>query len=96
MRYVQYPAYTFINTQAMYYPETIRVAFAEYLKKEGVESFRVHYDRLLNEYLRITGVPLFATTPCLFEHIGEVSTGLSVAFHRAGCFSKKKKIPKQE
>jgi hypothetical protein len=84
----RYPVLTFCGTQAMYYPEPIRIAFAEYLRREGVDSFRRPYDGLLQEYLRLTGIPLFVTTPCLFEHIGEVTTGLSWCFHRAGQFVK--------
>jgi hypothetical protein len=87
--YKPYPAGSFGGTQAMYYPEPIRIAFAEYLKREGVESFRTAYDYMLREYLILTGTPCFATTPCLFQHIGEVSTGLSMAFARAGYFEKK-------
>jgi hypothetical protein len=86
--YSTYPSHTFANTQAMYYPEPIRLAFGEYLKREGVDTFRLHYDQLMAEYLNSMGTPLLVTTPCLVQHIGEVSTGLSFAFHRAGCFSR--------
>jgi hypothetical protein len=88
--YTRYPAYAFFGTQAMYYPDPSRRAFAEYLKDYGVETFRTHYDLLLSEYLRFTGIPLFVTTPCLFEHVGDIGTGLAPFFHRAGRISNRK------
>jgi hypothetical protein len=86
--YNPYPPASFGGTQAMYYPEPVRVAFAEYLKREGVDSFRTAYDYMLREYLLLTGIPCFATTPCLFKHIGVVSTGLSMGFATAAHFKK--------
>lgn len=74
--YTRYPAEKYAGSQAMYYSESVRTGFAEYLAVEGRESFRMGYDLVLREYLKRTGIPLFSTTPCLFEHIGEVGTGL--------------------
>jgi hypothetical protein len=87
--YNRYPAYAFGGTPAMYYPESIRLAFAEYLKKEGVDSFRLAYDWLLREYMMATGIPCFATAPSLFQHIGKVTTGLSANYVGAGFFNKR-------
>jgi len=86
---VRFPAFTFNGTQAMYYPEPVRIGFSQYLESEGVDVYRMPYDWLLSEYLRLTGIPLFVTSPCLYQHIGDVTTGLSWGFHRAGKFSKK-------
>ncbi|MGO8926568.1 MAG: hypothetical protein ACLQU3_06750 [Limisphaerales bacterium] len=86
--YTRYPP-PFFGTQAMYYPEPIRVAFAEHLKHEGVDSFLKHYDGVLRDYVAVTGIPLFVTTPILFQHIGEVSTGCSEDFHFARSFARK-------
>jgi hypothetical protein len=74
--YTRYDVNSYAGSQAMYYPESIRVGFAEYIAAEGRETYRMGYDLLLREYLKLTGIPLFATTPCLFQHIGEVGTGL--------------------
>lgn len=87
--YRPYPVLMFGGTQAMYYSEPIRAAFAEYLRREGVDKIRLPYDYLFREYLTQTGTPLFVTTPCLFQHIGAVTTGLSHIFHHAPAFSKK-------
>ncbi|MGO8928026.1 MAG: hypothetical protein ACLQU3_14235 [Limisphaerales bacterium] len=74
--YSLYPVNDYAGSQAMYYPESVRVAFAEYMAAEGRDIYRMGYDLLLREYLKFTGIPLFATAPCLFQHIGEVGTGL--------------------
>jgi len=81
-----YPAHVFGGTQAVYYPESVRTGFADYLKTHGVDSFRTAYDYLLREYLMRTGIPCFASAPCLFQHVGTVSTGLSMKFAKAGFF----------
>jgi hypothetical protein len=90
--YTRYPADRFFGNQAMYYPESVRVTYAEYLKKEGVEAYRTNPDLLLSLYLKQTGIPLFCTTPCLFQHIGAKGTGQwggkNWRLHTAGNFAK--------
>jgi len=86
--YRRYPAEEYEGAQAMYYPESVRAVLAEYFKKEGVETWRTPYDWLLGEYLTMTGIPLFISTPCLFQHIGDISSVFSPGFHRAKHFGK--------
>lgn len=86
--YASYPARGFYGTQAMYYPEEIRIAFAEYLKINGVDAYRLPYDLLLKDYLQTYGVPLFTTVPSLVQHIGEIGTGVGLTFHSARKFEK--------
>jgi hypothetical protein len=69
----------------MYYPETVRAGFADYLKCHGVDSMRLPYDVLLRNYLWKERIRLVATFPCLFQHIGEISTGLG-NFHKTRQF----------
>jgi len=83
--YAPYPARRFFGTQAMYYPEAIRRGFAEYLRANGVDRHVHPYDLLLRTYLQSHGVSLFATVPCLAQHVGEISTGLG-GFHKAANF----------
>ena len=80
--YALYPIREFFGTQAMYYPEQVRMGIAEYLKYDIVDPPRLPYDLLLKEYLHKQGIPLFATIPCLVQHIGTISTGLGT-FHQA-------------
>ena len=84
--FVSYPADSFFGLQAMYYPEAIRQGFATYLKQNALETFRIQHDFLLGEYARKEKIPIFAAIPCLFQHIGEVSTGLAQFFHQAHRF----------
>jgi hypothetical protein len=83
--YVRYPVPVFYGTQAMYYPEKVRIEFADYLKRHGVDSMRLPYDLLLRMYLWKERIPLFVTIPCLFQHVGEISTGLG-NFHKSRQF----------
>lgn len=83
--YVGYPVPVFYGTQAMYYPEAVRVGFADYLKCHGVDSMRLPYDLLLRNYLWKERIRLVATFPCLFRHVGEISTGLG-NFHKTRQF----------
>ena len=92
--FADYPPSKFFGTQAMYFPAGVGSVFCDYLASEGVVNFRMHYDLLLAEFLLRTGIPLFATRPCLFEHIGEVGTGLAPFFHRAGSFHRRR--PRKE
>jgi hypothetical protein len=69
----------------MYYPEEVRAGFAEYLKRHGVDSMRLPYDLLLRNYLWKESIRLLAAIPCLFQHVGEVGTGLG-NFHKPAQF----------
>jgi hypothetical protein len=85
--FVPYIIDRFYGLQAMYYPDSVRAGFADYLLKNGVESYSMPYDLLFREYLQKAGIPLFAAIPSLFQHIGQISTGLSERFHQARSFS---------
>lgn len=84
--FVSYPASSFFGTQAIYYPEAVRQGFSTCLHENALVTFRNHYDFLLRDYAEQEKVPMFAAIPCLFQHIGEVSTGLAQFFHRAHQF----------
>jgi hypothetical protein len=84
--YVPYPAQLFFGLCAMYYPDAIRSDFANYLEIHGVNSFKTPHDLLLGKYSQDSGIPIFAAMPCLFQHVGELSTGLSESFYQASCF----------
>jgi alpha 1,2-mannosyltransferase len=86
--YTPYPNRSFYGTQAMYYPQSVRQGFAAYLKINGVELNRAPYDLLLGGYLDSEGIPLLATSPSLFQHVGARSTGLGLLFHQAPDFQK--------
>jgi hypothetical protein len=83
--YATYPVTTFFGTQAIYYPESIRASFAAYIEETGLKVFRSPYDMLLKEYIRMMGIPLYVTVPCLVQHVGVVGTGLG-QFHLARQF----------
>jgi hypothetical protein len=82
VHHVPYQIRTFFGTQAMYYPESVRIGWTDFLEANGVITFKAPYDLLLKEYLVKEGIPLFAASPSLVQHIGRVGTGLG-AFHQA-------------
>lgn len=84
--YVTHSRNGFYGTQAIYFPESVRTHFADYLKKRGVESYEIPYDWLLGEYLKRNSIYLFLTIPCLAQHIGVVSTGLAGWSHQTAYF----------
>ena len=83
--FVSYPASSFFGSQAIYYPEAVRQGFSMYLHENALVTFSYPYDFLISDYAQQEKVPMFAAIPCLFQHIGEVSTGLGF-FHRAHRF----------
>jgi hypothetical protein len=83
--YAPYLTSRFYGTQAMYYPEEVRMGFAGFMKAYGVNTMRHPYDILLRMYLENLGIPLFGATPCLVQHVGEISTGLG-KFHKTRQF----------
>lgn len=83
--FAEYPVPWFYGTQGMYFPAGVRAAFAAYLKRNGVDAFRVPYDLLLKDFLTERRVPLFATVPSLVQHTGVQTTGLG-SFHQAAGF----------
>lgn len=83
--YVEFPFGQFIGTQGIYYPTKIREGFAKYLKAHGVVANSYIYDFLLREYLMQSGIPLFATAPCLIQHIGKISA-IQFPWHEAPNF----------
>jgi hypothetical protein len=82
----RYDIDNFWGTQGMYYTDSLRLAFANYLKAEGVDKFRIPYDILLKEFLKRRNIPLFVAVPTLVQHIGMVSTGLG-NFHNTEWFA---------
>lgn len=71
--YVEYPHDAFSGTQGIYYPMKVRQGFAKHLKAHGLKASGEHYDIILKKYLIQSGIPLFATAPCLIQHMGKTS-----------------------
>lgn len=71
--FIEYPHEDFFGIQGIYYPAAIREDFAKYLKIHGLAGNKTYHDFLLREYLSQCGIPLFATAPCLIQHIGKTS-----------------------
>ena len=83
--FVEYPYEDFFGTQGIYYPEKIRRGFAKHLKVHGVVANETHYDFILRQYLIQSHIPLFATSPCLIQHIGRTSA-IKTVWHESSDF----------
>lgn len=83
--YVEYPYDQFYGTQGIYYPTEVQKGFAKYLKVQGVVGNKNHYDLLLREYLLQSSIPMFATAPCLIQHIGRTSV-IETPWHESSDF----------
>ncbi len=85
--FVRYPTQRFYGTQAIYFPEAVREEFMRFMRVFGVNTMKHPYDILLRWYLVNGYIPLFAAKPCLFQHVGEISTGLG-KFHKTRQFQR--------
>lgn len=78
------PAYEhFYGAQAILYPVGIRDEYMAYLVDHTIHK---PHDLALPQVLRALGIPLYATAPCLVQHMGSVSQGVSGSFHRSDSF----------
>lgn len=71
---VEYPPEKFLGLQGIYYTSRTRQGFAKYLKIHGLVVLEKAHDLLLGDYLAREGIPLFATSPSLVQHIGKKSS----------------------
>lgn len=78
--YVSYPTHRFYGTQAIYFPESVREEFMRFIRIYGVNTWKHNHDIMLRWYLQHMNIPLFATKPCLFQHVGEAGSGFG-KFH---------------
>lgn len=83
--YEIYDTDSFFGTQAVYFTDRTRMAFAEYLKEKAIDKPGAPYDMELRMFCHSSGAKIVATTPSLVQHIGKESTGLG-GFHQAAQF----------
>ena len=76
--FVEYPAYMFFGTPAMYYPEPVRRQFSWFLKNFAVDQFNGPYDLVLRDFIQERNIPLLACNPNLAQHVGVKSATLGV------------------
>jgi hypothetical protein len=86
-----YPAdpATYFGSQGIVYPRKVAGEFLEHLGKT-VQVGEKATDTAMRQFTLATKIPLFFITPCLMEHMGDVSVGHNPPydgyFYRAGCF----------
>jgi len=72
--FVEYSPERYFGMQGIYYTSKTRQGFAKYLKLHGLVALDKLHDLLLGDYLIQAGLPLFATSPSLVQHIGKKSS----------------------
>ncbi len=72
--FAEYSPERYFGMQGIYYTSKTRQGFAKYLKMHGLVTFEKLHDLLLGDYLIQAGLPLFATSPSLVQHIGGKSS----------------------
>lgn len=80
----RYPPEIFYGTQCMYFPSDIVPELAEIVSLRGVEVQEAPTDLVLQKVFRERDC-VFACTPSIVQHIGQVSTGLG-PFHWSPMF----------
>lgn len=79
----------YFGSQALLFPRWAAEEMVPELLKEILNTNGVATDMVLARMLTAKGVPLYATAPCLVQHVGTVSVGCNleaVHFHKAGLF----------
>lgn len=80
-----YPAQAFYGTQAMYFPNTVRILVSEAIKTYSVDSFKMPYDISIKVLAHALKIPMVASIPSIFQHVGYSTSGLG-NFHSAPNF----------
>jgi hypothetical protein len=89
MRWFETSRDRYFGSQALLFPRWAAEAMLPELLKEVMHGDGVATDMVLARMLIDKGVPLYATAPCVVQHVGDVSVGCdpkAVFFHKAGVF----------
>lgn len=73
----------FYGAQAILYPLGVRDAYMAYL---AGHTLHLPHDLALPEVMKVLGIPMFTTAPCLVQHMGKVKQGVSGGMHRSESF----------
>lgn len=73
----------YYGAQAILYPARARDEYLSYLVDHTIQ---MPHDLALPEAMKKLGIPILATAPCLVQHMGNVTNGVSGAFHRSESF----------
>lgn len=84
-RYVAIDPDLFFGHQGILYAGRVAQEFREYLFRHGVDCWERPQDLNLAHFAREAGIPMYATSPSLIQHIGRETTGQGW-FHEAPSF----------
>lgn len=73
----------FYGAQGIVYPNRVRDEYIAYLADHTIN---LPHDLAMPEAMKKLGIPILASAPCLVQHMGSVSQGVSGPFHRSESF----------
>lgn len=73
----------FYGAQAILYPNRARDEYLAYLVDHTIH---MPHDLAMPEVMRKIGIPILATAPCLVQHMGNITNGVSGSFHCSESF----------
>lgn len=73
----------FYGAQGIVYPNRVRDEYIAYLADHTIN---LPHDLAMPEVMKKLGIPILASAPCLVQHIGSVSQGVSGPYHRSESF----------
>jgi hypothetical protein len=73
----------FYGAQGIVYPNRVRDEYISYLADHTIN---LPHDLAMPEVMKKLGIPLLGSAPCLVQHMGSVSQGVSGPYHRSESF----------
>jgi hypothetical protein len=73
----------YYGAQGIVYPNRVRDEYIAYLADHTIN---LPHDLAMPEVMKKLGIPILASAPCLVQHMGSVSQGVSGPFHRSESF----------
>lgn len=73
----------FFGAQGIVYPNRVRDEYIAYLADHTIN---LPHDLAMPEVMKKIGIPILSSAPCLVQHMGSVSQGVSGPYHRSESF----------
>lgn len=73
----------FYGAQGIVYPNRVRDEYIAYLADHTIN---LPHDLAMPEVMKKLGIPLLGSAPCLVQHMGNVSQGVSGPYHKSESF----------
>lgn len=75
--YTEIPIWMFNGAPCFIYPKKILPLLIEYMMENGIRNFRQVNDFSVRDFAVKNKIPVYASVPCLIQHMGDETTGQS-------------------